>query len=57
MNVNFVATLRGQNTGKTITARGVWSGVDCTDIVVNTQQTNLRTNLVTKGITIKVNKD
>jgi hypothetical protein len=57
MNVNYIATLRGQNTSKIIKVRGVWSGVDCTDIVVNIQQTNLRTNVVTKGISVKVNKD
>jgi hypothetical protein len=55
MNVNYIATLRGQNTEKVITVRGIWSGVDCTDIIVNTQQTNLKTNVVTKGASVKVN--
>lgn len=55
MNVNYIATLRGQNTGKVIKVNGVWNGVDCTDIVVNTQQTNLKTNVVTKGVAIKLN--
>ncbi|WDF54366.1 ETX/MTX2 family pore-forming toxin [Mucilaginibacter sp. KACC 22063] len=54
MNVNYIATLRGQNTSKVIKVRGVWSGVDCTDIVVNTQQTNLKTLAVSKGVSIKV---
>lgn len=56
MNVNYIATLRGQNTNKIIKVGGVWSGVDCTDIVVNTQQTNLKTNITSKGISVKVNK-
>ncbi|MET3115614.1 hypothetical protein AAKU52_003365 [Pedobacter sp. CG_S7] len=54
MNVNYIATLRGQNTSKLIKVRGVWSGVDCTDIIINTQQVDLRTNVVTKGASIKV---
>lgn len=54
MDVNYIATLRGQNTNKLIKVRGVWSGVDCTDIIVNTQQTNLKTNIVTKGAAFKL---
>jgi hypothetical protein len=54
-NVNCSATLSGQNIEKVITVRGIWSGVDCTDIIVNTQQTNLKMNVVTKGASLKVN--
>lgn len=54
MSVNYIATLRGRNTGKIINVAGTWSGVDCTDIVVGVQQTNLRTMAVTKMPSVKV---
>jgi len=54
MNVNYIATLRGKNTGKIIKVAGTWSGVDCTSINVNVQQTNLRTHAVQKLPTIRV---
>lgn len=57
LNVKYIATLRGINTNKIIHVNGTWSGVDCTDIIVSTTQTNLRTAAVTKGVTVKVNKD
>ncbi|WP_461140413.1 ETX/MTX2 family pore-forming toxin [Spirosoma pomorum] len=54
MNVNYIATLRGRNTGKIVRVAGTWSGVDCTDINVGVQQTNLRTMAVVTMPTVKV---
>lgn len=54
LNVNYIATLRGRNTGKIVKVAGTWNGVDCTDIVVGVQQTNLRTMAVTKMPSVKV---
>lgn len=45
------------NTNKVIKARGIWSGVDCTDIVVSTQQTDLKTNLILNRSIIKIKKN
>ena len=54
MNVNYIATLRGRNTGKIVKVAGTWNGVDCTDINVGVQQTNLRTMAVTKLPSVRV---
>ncbi|MFC6101547.1 ETX/MTX2 family pore-forming toxin [Olivibacter domesticus] len=54
MNVKYIATLRGLNTNKIIKVAGVWNGVDCTDINITTQETNLLTNEVKTKKAIKV---
>lgn len=50
INLGYTAKLRGKNTGKLITLRGVWKGVTCTDIKVVMDQKDLRSSIITRKI-------
>lgn len=46
-NINYRAKMRGINTGYEIWEEGTWENVDCTNIVVNLDEYDIRTNLKT----------
>ncbi|MGO1786174.1 MAG: hypothetical protein ACTHZ7_03755 [Sphingobacterium sp.] len=43
LNVPYIATLKGKNTGTVIKVAGVWKGVDLTDVDVTVTETSLTT--------------
>lgn len=52
MKLGYTAYLTGVNTGRTIKVKGVWDGVDCTDIVTSFTEYDLLTNAYIKTTTI-----
>ena len=52
MKLGYTAYLTGVSTGRTIKVKGVWDGVDCTDIVTNFTEYDLLTNAYIKTTTI-----
>lgn len=52
MKLGYTAYLTGVNTGRTIKVKGVWDGVDCTDIITNFAEYDLLSNTYIKTTTI-----
>lgn len=46
-NINYKAKMQGINTGYDIWEEGIWENVDCTTIVVDLKEYDLRTGMVT----------
>jgi hypothetical protein len=52
MQLGYTAYLTGVSTGRVIKVKGVWDGVDCTDIITNFTEYDLLTNAYIKTTTI-----
>ena len=52
MKLNYTAYLTGVTSGRTVKVRGVWEGIDCTDIITNFAEYDLVTNSYLKTTTI-----
>ena len=55
LDIRYKAILRGANTGRQITIDGVWTGVDCSEVVGYAEEVSLTRGVVTNSATFKIN--
>ncbi|MDD4438830.1 MAG: hypothetical protein PHS04_12465 [Tissierellia bacterium] len=54
LDIRYRAKVRGVNTGKEITIDGIWTGVDCSEVVGYAEEIPLGQNKVKSSKTFKV---
>jgi|AGTN01.1.fsa_nt_gi Clostridium epsilon toxin ETX/Bacillus mosquitocidal toxin MTX2. len=54
LDIYYRAKLRGVNTGKEITIDGLWTGVDCSEVIGYAEEIPLGQNKVARSITFKI---